>query len=144
MVEIKQIKEVTPQIVSAFSQLMPQLAPHLQAPRMEDLSNIINDKNKYIFIASNPQIVGTITLVIVNIPSGTRAWIEDVIVDQEARGQSIGEKMLQYVIDFAKKLNVASINLTSSPSRIAANKLYQKLGFNLRETNVYRIDVDKS
>lgn len=142
MIEIKQIKEVTPDIVSAFSRLMPQLAPHLKAPQMEDLSNIVNDKNKYIFIASNPQIVGTITLVIVKIPSGTRAWIEDVIVDQDARGQSIGEKMLQYVIDFAKKLNVASINLTSSPSRIAANKLYQKLGFNLRETNVYRIDVD--
>ncbi|MFR0679326.1 GNAT family N-acetyltransferase [Dysgonomonas mossii] len=142
MVEIKQIKEVTPDIVSAFSRLMPQLAPHLKAPLMEDLSHIVNDKNKYIFIASNPQIVGTITLVIVKIPSGTRAWIEDVVVDQHARGQSIGEKMLQYVIDFAKKLNVASINLTSSPSRIAANKLYQKLGFNLRETNVYRIDVD--
>ena len=109
---------------------------------MEDLSHIVNDKNKYIFIASNPQIVGTITLVIVKIPSGTRAWIEDVIVDQDARGQSIGEKMLLHVIEFAKKLNVASINLTSSPSRIAANKLYQKLGFNLRETNVYRIDVD--
>lgn len=142
MVEIKQIKEVTPDIVSAFSRLMPQLAPHLKAPRMEDLSHIVNDKNKYIFIASNPQIVGTITLVIVKIPSGTRAWIEDVIVDQDARGQSIGEKMLLHVIEFAKKLNVASINLTSSPSRIAANKLYQKLGFNLRETNVYRIDVD--
>lgn len=142
MVEIKQIKEVTPDIVSAFSRLMPQLAPHLKAPLMEDLSHIVNDKNKYIFIASNPQIVGTITLVIVKIPSGTRAWIEDVIVDQDARGQSIGEKMLLHVIEFAKKLNVASINLTSSPSRIAANKLYQKLGFNLRETNVYRIDVD--
>ncbi len=142
MIEIEQIKEVTPDIVSAFSRLMPQLAPHLNAPQMEDLSHIVNDKNKYIFIASNPQIVGTITLVIVKIPSGTRAWIEDVIVDQHARGQSIGEKMLLHVIEFAKKLNVASINLTSSPSRIAANKLYQKLGFNLRETNVYRIDVD--
>ena len=142
MVEIKQIKEITPDIVSAFSRLMPQLAPHLKAPQMEDLSHIVNDKNKYIFIASNPQIVGTITLVIVKIPSGTRAWIEDVIVDQHARGQSIGEKMLLHVIEFAKKLNVASINHTSSPSRIAANKLYQKLGFNLRETNVYRIDVD--
>ena len=142
MVEIKQIKEITPDIVSAFSRLMPQLAPHLKAPQMEDLSHIVNDKNKYIFIASNTQIVGTITLVIVKIPSGTRAWIEDVIVDEDARGQSIGEKMLLHVIEFAKKLNVASINLTSSPSRIAANKLYQKLGFNLRETNVYRIDVD--
>lgn len=142
MVEIKQIKEVTPDIVSAFSRLMPQLAPHLKAPQMEDLNNIVGDKNKYIFIASNPQIVGTITLVIVKIPSGTRAWIEDVIVDQEARGQSIGEKMLLHVIDFAKKLDIASINLTSSPSRIAANRLYQKLGFNLRETNVYRIEVD--
>ena len=107
MVEIKQIKEVTPDIVSAFCRLMPQLAPHLKAPQMEDLSHIVNDKNKYIFIASNTQIVGTITLVIVKIPSGTRAWIEDVIVDQDARGQSIGEKMLLHVIEFAKKQNVA-------------------------------------
>lgn len=141
MIEIKQVKEITPEIVEAFSTLIPQLTAKSEIPDKKYLEEIIETINTYLFIACNPNIVGSITVVVMNTPSGSKAWIEDVIVDQNARGQNVGENLVDFAIDFAKKLNVTSINLTSSPDRFAANKLYQKLGFTLRETNVYRLII---
>ena len=141
MIEIKQIKEITPEIVEAFSILIPQLTSKSEIPDRKHLEEIIETKNTHLFIACNPNIVGSITLVVTNTPSGSKAWIEDVIVDKNTRGQNIGQDLVDYAIDFAKKLNVKSINLTSAPDRVAANKLYQKLGFILRETNVYRLII---
>ena len=142
MIEIKQIQEITPEIVEAFSILMPQLTTKSKVPDRKYLEEIIETKNTYLFIACNPDIVGSITVVVTNTPSGSKAWIEDVIVDKSTRGQSIGRELVSFVIYFAKKLNIKSINLTSSPDRVAANKLYQKLGFILRETNVYRLTIN--
>ncbi len=139
MIEIKQVKEITPEIVEAFSILIPQLTAKSEIPDKKYLEEIIKIQGTYLFTACNPNIVGSITVVIINTPSGSKAWIEDVIVDENARGQNVGEKLVFFAIDFAKKLNIVSINLTSSPDRIAANRLYQKLGFILRETNVYRL-----
>ena len=141
MIEIKQVKEITHEIVEAFSILIPQLTTKSKTPDKKFLEEIIETKNVYLFIACNANIAGSITVVVTNTPSGSKAWIEDVIVDKEARGQNIGEKLVSFAIDFAKELNISSINLTSSPDRIAANKLYQKLGFILRETNVYRLTI---
>jgi ribosomal protein S18 acetylase RimI-like enzyme len=141
MIEIKPVKDITPEIVDAFSILIPQLTAKSEIPDNKRLKEIIETKNTYLFIACNPKIAGSITVVVMNTPSGSKAWIEDVIVDKNARGQNIGEKLVSYAIDFAKRLNISSINLTSSPDRIAANKLYQKLGFILRETNVYRLTI---
>ena len=142
MIEIKQIQEITPEIVEAFSILMPQLTAKSEIPDRKYLEEIIETKNTYLFMACNPDIVGSITVVVTNTPSGSKAWIEDVIVDKSTRGQSIGRELVSFVIYFAKKLNIKSINLTSSPDRVAANKLYQKLGFILRETNVYRLTIN--
>lgn len=141
MIEIKPVKDITPEIVDAFSILIPQLTAKNEIPDNKRLKEIIETKNTYLFIACNSKIAGSITVVVMNTPSGSKAWIEDVIVDKNARGQNIGEKLVSYAIDFAKRLNISSINLTSSPDRIAANKLYQKLGFILRETNVYRLTI---
>lgn len=141
MIEIKQIKEITPEIVDAFSVLIPQLTSKSEIPDRKHLEEVIKTRNTYLFTACNPDIVGSITLVVINTPSGSKAWIEDVIVDKNTRGQNVGETLVSFVIDFAKELNIKSINLTSSPDRVAANKLYQKLGFILRETNVYRLTL---
>ncbi|GAB6008442.1 hypothetical protein FACS1894179_00500 [Bacteroidia bacterium] len=141
MIEIKQVKDITPEVVEAFSILIPQLTAKSKIPDKKSLEEIIETKNTYLFIASSPNIVGSITVVVTNTPSGPKAWIEDVIVDKDARGQNIGEKLVSFAIDFTKGLNVSSINLTSSPNRVAANKLYLKLGFILRETNVYRLTI---
>jgi ribosomal protein S18 acetylase RimI-like enzyme len=84
------------------------------------------------------RIVGSLTLVLFRIPTGMRAWIEDVVVDGEARGQGVGEALNRYAIDVAAEHGARSVDLTSRPSREAANRLYQRLGFVARETNVYR------
>ena len=88
------------------------------------------------------EIVGTLTLVIVPIPTGVRAWIEDVVVDEAARGGGIGEALTVAALDEARRRNVRSLELTSRPSREAANAMYVKLGFVPRETNVYRFFVE--
>lgn len=141
MIEIKRINEITNEVMEAFSRLMPQLDAKLSAPKKADLEAVINVTNTYLFVAYNPSIVGTLTLAVVQTPSGTKAWIEDVVVDISARGQHVGEALLNHAVDFAKSLDVSSVNLTSNPTRVAANKLYQKIGFELRDTNVYRITV---
>ncbi|MDR2914108.1 MAG: GNAT family N-acetyltransferase [Tannerella sp.] len=141
MIKIEQVKDITPEIVEAFSILIPQLTAKNKIPDKKSLEEIIETKNTYLFIACAPHIVGSITVVVTNTPSGSKAWIEDVIVDKDACGQNTGEKLVSFAIDFIKGLNVSSINLTSSPDRIAANKLYRKLGFILRETNVYRLTI---
>ena len=75
------------------------------------------------------------------IPTGNKVWIEDVVVDSSARGKGVGEALIQFAVAYVKDQNITSINLTSSPDRVAANKLYQKLGFIKRQTNVYRLTI---
>ena len=84
------------------------------------------------------RVLGSLTLVLFRIPTGLRAWIEDVVVDGEARGQGVGEALNRYAIDVAAERGARSVDLTSRPSREAANRLYRRLGFEPRETNVYR------
>tara|TARA_R110002049_G_scaffold154626_1_gene319223 strand:+ start:9574 stop:9921 length:348 start_codon:yes stop_codon:yes gene_type:complete len=108
----------------------------------KDLEDIVNSSNTLLFIAEeNNEILDTLTLVFNKIPTGDKVWIEDVVVDNAARGKGAGKELMQFGIEYAKNKNVKSINLTSSPERIEANKLYQKLGFIKRETNVYRLTI---
>jgi ribosomal protein S18 acetylase RimI-like enzyme len=86
--------------------------------------------------------VGTLTLVVFSIPTGLRAWIEDVVVDEDARGLGVGEALTMAAVNEARERGVRSIDLTSRPSREAANALYQKLGFKRRDTNVYRFFLE--
>ena len=87
---------------------------------------------------SGGEVLGSLTLVVFRIPTGLRAWIEDVVVDGEARGRGVGESLNRFALDRAAELGCRSVDLTSRPSREAANRLYQRLGFVARETNVYR------
>lgn len=141
MVEIAQITHVDENVTEAFARLMPQLAPDGKAPDREYLQKIAGTENSYLFAAYTPDIAGTLTLIVNHIPTGAKAWIEDVVVDSNARGQNIGEKLVRHAIAFAGSMSVTNINLTSSPERVAANRLYQKIGFVQRETNVYRLTI---
>jgi ribosomal protein S18 acetylase RimI-like enzyme len=87
---------------------------------------------------SDGAIIGTMTLVMFPIPTGVRAWIEDVVVDEAARGQGTAEAMISEALRLARAAGVKTVDLTSRPSRAAAGRLYERLGFALRETRLYR------
>jgi len=139
--EIKQLTKVTPEVVQAIDKLIPQLSKYITSPSLDDLEKIIHSGNTILFIAEeNGIIVGTLAFVTYRIPSGIKSWIEDVVVDSDYRGRGIGRMLTQHAIDYAKKINLDKIDLTSGPFRVEANELYQRMGFKRRETNVYRIE----
>lgn len=141
--KIYKLTTVTDQVLTAFGRLIPQLAPDCALPTKKDLETIVNSDAGVIFMAEeNNEILGTLTLVFNKIPTGDKIWIEDVVVDNAARGKGVGIKLLEFSIAYAKSQGIKSINLTSSPDRVAANNLYQKLGFLKRETNVYRLTMN--
>lgn len=136
---IKELKEVTEEVLVAFEKLMSQLAPDLR-PTVERLNTIMQSDHVLLFVAEeNNVIIGTISLVLYDIPSGQKVWIEDVVVDNAIRGKGIGRKLVQHAIDCAKAMGVKKVDLTTSFDRVAANALYQDMGFVKRESNVYRL-----
>ena len=144
-VTISEAREVDLDLVSAFANLTPQLSSSAPAPSADELASIIAQPGTTLFIARDDdtgEIVGTLTLVVFPIPTGRRAWIEDVIVDSAASGQQLGERLSQAALDKAKELGCRTVELTSRPSREAANHIYKKLGFEQRDTNVYRFSLE--
>ena len=132
---------VTEAIVNAFKKLIPQLSPNGPVPSKSEIESLINSNNTVILIAEEKAIIGTLTLVFNKIPTGNKVWVEDVVVDNIARGKGVGRKLTKFAIEYVFSKGINQINLTSGPERIAANKLYQKLGFVKRETNVYRLTI---
>ena len=134
--------EATPELLEAFVRLVPQLSRSSPAPDAEQLAEIVGSPATEVLIArdgdADGRIVGSLTLVLFRIPTGLRAWIEDVVVDGDARGKGVGGALNRYAIDVAAERGARSVDLTSRPSREAANRLYRRLGFEPRETNVYR------
>jgi ribosomal protein S18 acetylase RimI-like enzyme len=133
----------TEAIAKAFKKLIPQLSPNCSVPSKSELENLINSNNTLIFVAEENEIIGTLTLVFNKIPTGNKVWIEDVVVDNAVRGKGVGEELTKFAIEYVTSKGIKQINLTSGPERIAANKLYQKLGFTKRETNVYRLTIEE-
>ena len=129
-------------LVDAFQRLIPQLSRSNPAPSKQQLELIVASDTSHLLLAKlDGAIVGSLTLVIFNIPTGIRAWIEDVVVDGEARGNGVGEALNLFAIEEARKRGAVTVDLTSRPSREAANRLYQRLGFVARDTNVYRFTL---
>lgn len=127
------------ELVAAFEQLIPQLSSSNPPPSKETLAFIARSEASHLLIAvEDGRIYGSMTLVVFTIPTGIRAWIEDVVVDGDARGKGVGALLNQTALDMAKELGATTVDLTSRPSREAANRLYKRLGFEARETNVYR------
>ncbi len=139
---IVQVTQVTDEIAAAFERLIPQLSPSGLSPGREELAGIAASPATTLLVARDPNqddaIVGTLTLVLYRIPTGLHAWIEDVVVDEAARGQGVGEALCRAALAYAKTAGAYSVDLTSRPSREAANRLYQRMGFQKRDTNVYR------
>ena len=140
--KIEEVTAVTDEVVRAFERLIPQLSSSNPPPSREELAAIAASPATILFVARDPgrngEIVGALTLAIFRIPTGRRAWIEDVVVDAAARGQGIGEALCRAALERARQAGAATVELTSRPSREAANRLYQRIGFERRETNVYR------
>ena len=136
---------VTDELLSDLNHLLPQLSSTAAPLTFDDLEGVVNSPTSQLFVARvDNVIVGMLTLVVFTIPTGVRGWIEDVVVDAGARGKGVGEALSLAAIDEARRLGVRSIDLTSRPSREVANALYQKLGFELRNTNVYRFFIESA
>jgi ribosomal protein S18 acetylase RimI-like enzyme len=142
-VVVEVARQVTDELLRGINSLLPQLSSSAPLLSTEVLQRLIRSDASTLFVARNDGvIVGTLTLVVFPIPTGLRAWIEDVVVDQDARGLGAGEALTLAAIDEARRRDVRSIDLTSRSSREAANALYQKLGFSPRSTNVYRFNLE--
>lgn len=145
MLFVDAVEEATPEIVEAISGLLPLLSKSAPSPGQDQVAEIVNSPVSTLFIARDERtggIVGTLTLVVFRIPSGVRAWIEDVIVAEEARGQGCGEALSRAALEAARIAGARTVELTSRPSRESANRLYRRIGFVERETNVYRYSFD--
>jgi ribosomal protein S18 acetylase RimI-like enzyme len=141
-VDIEKVQFATPEVVDGLNKLLPQLSSHPPTLTIDDVERMVHSEAATLFVATeNGVILGTLTLIIFSIPTGRRGWIEDVVVDESARGAGVGELLTSAAIDEARVRGVRSIDLTSRPSREAANAMYVKLGFGLRETNVYRLTL---
>lgn len=140
-VVIEQAAGVTPELVEAFARLIPQLSRSSPPPGEAELAALLAHPACTVLMARDGQggaYLGTMTLVMFPIPTGLRAWIEDVVVDDSARGRGVGELLNRTALDRAVAAGARTVDLTSRPSREAANRLYQRLGFQPRETNIYR------
>jgi ribosomal protein S18 acetylase RimI-like enzyme len=115
-------------------------------PTEVEIKEIISSPSTVLFVAKdnsrNGEIVGALVLVLFRILTGVRAWIEDVVVDYEYRRKGIGEKLNQTALRRAARAGARTVDLTSRPSRESANRLYRRMGFNKRETNIYRYEFE--
>jgi ribosomal protein S18 acetylase RimI-like enzyme len=142
-VEVEAATEATKELLDGLNRLLPQLSSSAAPLTLDDVERMVNADAVTLYVARHDQvIVGTLTLVVFGIPTGQRAWIEDVIVDEGSRGLGVGEQLTMAAVDEARRRGVRSVDLTSRPTREAANALYQKLGFELRDTNVYRFFIE--
>ena len=145
MITISVATEVNDELLKAFDRLIPQLSRSNPAPDADTLRSIIDSEASTILLAHDDEtgrIVGSMTLAMFRIPTGLRAWIEDVVVDESARGKGVGHTLNEAALELARQAGATTVDLTSRPSREAANRLYQRLGFVQRETNVYRFSFD--
>jgi ribosomal protein S18 acetylase RimI-like enzyme len=141
-IEVVAASGVDEELIAAFNRLVPQLSRSAVVPPPELIREIVEAQASTVLIArdarDNRRIVGLLTLVVFRIPTGVRAWIEDVVVDEAVRGRGVGEALSQEALRRAVGLGARTVELTSRPSREAANRLYQRLGFVRRDSNVYR------
>jgi len=141
---ISEAREVDLDLVTAFARLVPQVSKSSPPPTADQLAEMIAHDGTTIFVAradDDGRIVGTATLVTFRIPTGVRARVEDVVVDESARGQRVGEQLTRAAIDKAAAVGSKTVDLTSRRSRESAHRLYERMGFEIRDTSVYRYSL---
>ena len=144
MIHITEIVDITDEVVQAFARLIPQLSSSSPPPGVDELTEMAANPNTVIYGARDSEtgaFVGTLTLAFFRIPTGLQARIEDVVVDESARGKGVGRSLTNAAIDRATAAGAKAVGLTSRPARAAANALYTSMGFEQRETNVYRLKL---
>ena len=137
---IEIVEKPTTELVEALARLLPQLSS-APPPDSTALETIMAGGSTVFVARVEGRIVGSLTLVLYRIPTGLKAWIEDVVVDEAARGHGVGEALSLAALEEARRHGAKAVSLTSRPSRQAANRLYQRIGFSPRDTNVYRHDL---
>jgi len=142
-VSVTEAHAVDDALVDAFNRLIPQLSRSNPPPSRQELDELVRSEASHLLVArdDDEKIVGSLTLVLFRIPTAVRAWIEDVVVDEAARGQGVGEALNREALRIAAENGARTVDLTSRPSREAANRLYQRIGFQQRDTNVYRYEL---
>ena len=147
-VQVSQVTEMTEELYLACQRLVPQLTHNNPPPTREQLILLLESPATFLYIARTPDsengIVGLATLVLYRVPTGVRGYIEDVVVDEKARGRRIGEALTLACLEQAEQAGAPQVMLTSNPGRTAANRLYQRMGFELRKTNVYKYSFTRS
>jgi ribosomal protein S18 acetylase RimI-like enzyme len=143
-VTVDEIRAVTPEVLASLRRLVPQLSSSAPAVEENDLRDIAESPATVLLIARDAggTVVGSLTLVVFKAPTGPRAWIEDVVVEHKARGGGIGSTLVREALARAEAAGARTVDLTSRPSRVEANRLYLRLGFAQRETNVYRYTIE--
>jgi ribosomal protein S18 acetylase RimI-like enzyme len=142
-IQVEVIADISDENLAAVNRLIPQLSRSAPPLSADALKQIVSWDGNYLLIARDgDRAVGMLTLVTFPIPTGLRAWIEDVVVDETARGQGVGAALTQEAVRRARAVGARTVDLTSRPTRQAANRLYERLGFELRETNAYRFATE--
>lgn len=142
---VEEVTTLSDEVLTEIRRLLPQLSSSAPPPTAEELREIVDSPATVLFVARpgpGGPIVGSLTLAVFRIPTGQRAWIEDVVVDSEARGRGVGSALVHAALEHAGRAGCRTVDLTSRPSREDANRLYVRLGFEARQTNVYRFDRD--
>ncbi|MEV0453618.1 GNAT family N-acetyltransferase [Catellatospora methionotrophica] len=143
-VDVAVVHEVDDELVAAFGRLLPQLSPSAAPLDHAALAAVVAWQGVLLLVARvDGRIVGALTLVTFPIPTGPRAWIEDVVVDEASRGGGVGAALTGEAVRLARAAGARTVDLTSRPSRQAANRLYERLGFQVRESNLYRLAADR-
>jgi ribosomal protein S18 acetylase RimI-like enzyme len=149
MTRVEVAAEPSPEVAEAVRRLLPQLSSSAKPPSEDEVAEVVRAPATTLLIARPDEagesggapgaIVGMLTLVVFRLPTGVRAWVEDVVVDTAWRGRGVGEALLRAAVGEAARRGARTLDLTSRPQREAANRLYQRVGFEVRETNVYRL-----
>jgi ribosomal protein S18 acetylase RimI-like enzyme len=157
MIEIVRATKASAELVNAFARLLPQLSPSAPPLGVAELAEIVESDTSRLLLARDATagsgassiagpgddpvhgpVLGAVTVVVFRIPSGVRGRVESLVVDDRARGKGVGEALCRAALAAAREMGARTVDLTSTPQREAANRLYRRLGFTLRDTNVYR------
>ena len=142
---VEAVNEVTPQVHAALARLLPQLNPNLHVPDMERLQHLVADPAVTLLVAQEGDtIVGTTTVVVYTTPFWIKARLDEVVVDHSARGKGVGEALVKVALQIGRDrgAQVAELQSGHGPAREAAHRLYERLGFKIRETDVFRIALE--
>lgn len=140
--ETHELNNYTQSQLEEIKSLMSQLSDRVIFSET-GLMMVLKDTSCHLYvILEEDHVIGCATLCIFHSPTGTKASIEDVVVSSDHRGQHLGKKLMEFVLDQARQLAPIELHLTSNPKHVATNKLYQFLGFQKKETNCYRMMID--